>query len=259
MRLDQQTFNERQDWDRGSLREHKGVIKGMNVASTIVEELAQEENQAAPSNTPGPTTQHGDGREAGEPPASPRPRDAPPPGSLGLPASWPGGHSRFNDYMFTLRMRPFKLATAGAGTRSTIVQQDQHQVATGPGGGGIIHGPEHGAGHSGARPSNRTSTPGRPASGRAGPITSGRQRAAESVDSLVGFEEKDEAHLEAYEASHNQPGPYVDLESVLHGGPRTGVLGEKEAEAELLEGAQEDHNPDEPPHNPDEPPLHTLN
>ena len=127
-------------------------------------------------------------------------------------------------------------------SRSTSVQQDQHQVATGPGGGGIIHGPEHGAGHSGARPSNRTSTPGRPASGRAGPITSGRQRAAESVDSLVGFEEKDEAHLEAYKASHNQPVLYVDLNEVHHTGRRIGEMDMEEAEAELLEKAEEDQD-----------------
>ena len=36
------------------------------------------------------------------------------------------------------------------------------------------------------------------------------------------------------------PGSYVDLDKVLHVGPSTGVLGEKDKEAELLEGAQED-------------------
>ena len=193
---------------------------GLNVASTIVEELAQEASQAAPSNTPRPTGQHGAGPEAGEPPASLRPRDAPPPGSLGLPASWSGGHSRFDDYMFTLRMRPFKSAAAGAGTRSKSLQQEQHQVTIRPGRGGIIHGPEHGIGQSGARPQHLTSAPGRRASGRAGPITSGRQSAAESVNSLVGFEEKDEAHLEAYKASYNQLGSYVDLNEVHHTGRR---------------------------------------
>ena len=110
---------------------------------------------------------------------------------IGGAASSPGGHSRSED-----RMRPFSSAAAGAGRRSTGFHKDLHQVAIGPGERGIFHKPKHGAGPGGARPPHLTSTPGRAASGRAVPITSAHQSGAESVVSLVVFEEKDEAETE---------------------------------------------------------------
>ena len=128
-------------------------------------------------------------------------------------------------------MRPFRSAAARAGRRSTCFQQDLHQVATGPSGGGIFHGPEHGASPSGARPPLLTS-------GRATLVTSTRQSTAESVNLLVGFQEEGEAHLEVYETSRNQPGSYVDLNDVLHMGPSTVELGTEDMETELSEGAQ---------------------
>ena len=40
--------------------------------------------------------------EARDPTASIRPGPAPPPGSLSLSTSWPGAHSRFDDFFFSV-------------------------------------------------------------------------------------------------------------------------------------------------------------
>ena len=44
------------------------------------------------------------------------------------------------------------------------------------------------------------------------------------------------------EAGYNQPGSYVNLIDVIHMGPETGVLDKEDTDAELSEGAQEDHH-----------------
>ena len=59
---------------------------------------------------------------------------------------------------------------------------------------------------------------------------------------LTGFEDEGEAHLNAYEASYNQPGFYVDLNEVFHIGPRMGVLEREDMDTELSEETPEDCN-----------------
>ena len=110
---------------------------------------------------------------------------------IGGAASSPGGHSRSEDHM-----RSFSSTTARAGMRSMSFQQDRHQVAIEPGGKGVFHEPKHDADPGGARHQQLTSALGRPASGRTVPITNALQSAAESVVSLVVYEEKDEAEAE---------------------------------------------------------------
>ena len=50
-RLDRHAYNKLQDRDGAKLREHKGVVLGINIAITIVEELAREARQAATSTS----------------------------------------------------------------------------------------------------------------------------------------------------------------------------------------------------------------
>ena len=107
-----------------------------------------------------------------------------------MAASSPGGHSHFKDHT-----RPFSSTTAGTRRRSTSFQQDRYQVAFGPGGRGVSPKPRHWANPGGARHPHLTFVPGRPASGRAVPITTSHQSTAESVVSLAVCKEKEEGRL----------------------------------------------------------------
>ena len=106
-------------------------------------------------------------------------------------ASSLGGHSCSKDHTW-----PFRSTKAGAGRRSTSLWQDRYQVACGPGGGGVSHEQQQGVYSGGAWHPHLTFAPGRPASGRALPSTTGHQSTTQSIASLTVYKEKDEGEAE---------------------------------------------------------------
>ena len=108
----------------------------------------------------------------------------------------------------------------------------------------FTHGSEHGASSSVARPPLISHLELRRLSCRvAARVTRARRSTTKILDPLAGFEEVGEGQgYETPEAGYNQPGSYVDQNNVFHVEPRTGVLEREGTDAELSEGAQEDHD-----------------